>query len=264
MTIQKTLAYAKSRVGDNEYPPRSNRGWFWTHVSQHWGVNLSGQPWCGAFLIDCAYHGGLKLPWRFVSVYYIVGWGKARLRYRRGGGTGIRPGDAIILFGSKHVELAATSGTTSGVWCYGGNTGGSEPWAGGTVAKTFRRNYEITGYVKLRDKYPVAPKFVALAYPLKKVPINYFGKKLKFAASVRPRIHNGHLNATDKKNVARLQTWLKYLGFYKGTVDGFVGDRTHAAIVAFQKSRKYKSVGGAVGPGMWLDVQKRVYAKRYL
>lgn len=60
MTVVKTVEYGTSRIGDNESPRGSNRGWFWSHVSQHWGVNLSGNPWCGAYVIDCALHGGLK------------------------------------------------------------------------------------------------------------------------------------------------------------------------------------------------------------
>jgi hypothetical protein len=262
MTVAKTVEYGRSRIGDNESPRGSNRGWFWTHVSQHWGVNLSGNPWCGAYVIDCAKHGGLKLPWQWVSVHYAVGWGRARGRYRYGDNN-IHKGDAVILFGGKHIEFAERDGQRGGVWCLGGNTGGSEPWQGGTVARTFRTNSQIMGSVKLYDKYPKPPRFAPRAFPLKKVPMNYFSKKLKFPAKIRPRIHNGTLNATDKANVARIQSWLKYLGYYDGKITGVFNLGTWRATVKFQKAKNYKNPNGAIGPGTWLALQKAVYNKKY-
>jgi hypothetical protein len=204
------------------------------------------------------------LPWQFVSVNYIVGWGRTRGRYRAGSPGKIRKGDAVILFGGKHVELAAADGTYKGALCYGGNTGGNEPWKGGTVAKTFRKAYEIKGSVKLYDKYPVAPKLAPRAFPLKRVPYtHYYSKGLKFAAKIRPRIHNGTASPADKANVARIQSWLKFLGYYDGRITGVFSLDTWKATVAYQKKHNYKNPNGAVGPGTWLAIQKSVYNKKY-
>lgn len=262
MTVDKAVAYGRSRVGDNESPAGSNRGWFWSHVHDHWGVSLAPNAWCGAFVIDCAYHGGLKLPWQMVSVHYIENWGRARGRFHYGVG-GVRKGDLVILFGGRHVEMAAADGTRGGVQCIGGNTGGNEPWKGGTVAYGFRNKSQVRGYVRIYDKYPKPPKFSPVPFPLKKVPAHYFGKKLKFDPKTRPRIHNGHASSAERKSVARVQVWLTTLGYYSGACNGYASDRLHVAVVNYQKKHKYKKPNGAVGPGTWLNLQKSVYNKKY-
>lgn len=262
MSKHSAVSYAIGRLGQNETPQGSNRGWFWDHVRTHWGVNLEPNPWCGAFVIDSAFHGGLKLPWQMVSVNYVEQWGRRHGRFHYGS-RGAKKGDLVILFGGKHVEMASADATSRGIPCVGGNTGGNEPWAGGTVGKQFRSNSQIRGYVKISDKYPGVPKFAPRNFPLKKIPAHYFSKKLKFKQSIRPRIHNGSLNKADKENVARIQSWLKYLGYYDGRITGFFNQETWEAVKRFQKKRGYKNPNGAVGPGTWLAIQKAVYNKRY-
>ena len=52
-----------------------------------------------------------------------------------------------------------------------------------------------------------------------------------------------------------IQTALKAAGLYTGSIDGKIGPKTKAAIMAFQKSKGLK-VDGKVGPQTWAEMQK--------
>jgi len=202
-----------------------------------------------------------------VSVSYIEQWGRQRGRWHSGI-KGLKKGDLVVLFAhGRHVEMAAADATSRGYYSVGGNTSAANQWNGGTVAYQWRRAANVVGYVRIHDKYPTTPPFKPSKFPLKVG--QYFGKKLKFKASIRKNIHNGNATFADQSNVLRIQKWLKYLGYYKGPLTGTANDGLHKAIVSYQKKHNYRNPNGAVGGGptgrggTWKALQQSVYNKRY-
>lgn len=203
------------------------------------------------------------MPVQMVSVWYVESWARARGRW----GTNpahIKKGDLVVLFDhGKHVEFAKSDGTSAGYRSLGGNTSSQDEWNGGTVADQWRSAHQVVGFARISDKYPKPPKFDPRRYPLKKVPVHYFGRKKNFAVKLRPRIHNGYANRTDRENVMRIQKWLEFLGYYNGKISGHYNLKTHAAVKKFQRARGWENPNGLVGPKVWLAIQKAVYNKRY-
>lgn len=55
-------------------------------------------------------------------------------------------------------------------------------------------------------------------------------------------------------DVRRIQILLKYVGFYRGAIDGIFGPLTQAALVAWQRNTKEIEVTGVVDPETWVSL----------
>lgn len=142
-----------------ETPPGSNVTTIWDDYHAITGQPAyQRQPWCGAELIDIAFHGGLRLPPTFISVYLAQQWAETNGRWSRGS-AGVREGDALVIGGpGEHIEYARSAARPDGsVEVQGGNTSpGAEgsQFDGGTVAIKERSAAEIYGRIRLFDMYP--------------------------------------------------------------------------------------------------------------
>jgi hypothetical protein len=210
MTVATGLAWGRKQVGRSEVPRGSNHVFVWDDYARVWGGHFQGNPWCGAFALDVAYHGGVKLPGQFISVHAAEAWGRRHGRFHAGI-NGMRAGDFVILFGGRHIEVAASDAGRNGYQSLGGNTSSANQWNGGSVAYQYRPRSQVRGYIRLYDLYPKA-KPVSHAKPKPKPAPK--GRPVVKVANIKPGLKNRDIKVyqlalrrflkANKQNVARL------------------------------------------------------------
>jgi hypothetical protein len=154
------VTWAKAQAGITENPPGSNRGGKITDWQKALGAWLVGTPWCGSFVAAALRRAGVQgVNYRLASVAYIeddARSGRAPFRSWSTNGSGVLPGDLVVLFGrGVHVEMVEKMHPTH-VDTIGGNTGapagsGSQSNGGG-VFRRKRSRSQVRGYALV--KYP--------------------------------------------------------------------------------------------------------------
>lgn len=218
-----------------ETPPGSNVTVVWDDYRAITGQPAyQHQPWCGAELIDIAFHGGLRLPATFISVYAAQSWAEKNGRWSRGS-VGVREGDALVIGGpGEHIEYARGPVQPDGsVEVQGGNTSpGSEgsQFDGGTVAIKVRHVTEIYGRIRLFDLYPGGtgrPRVIKHRRPVE--------------PQYRREEPTGDLHLWETG--PRVEHLQQLLGVED---DGYYGRGTRAAVAAFQSKHAGYGVDGRV------------------
>lgn len=211
-TARQVVARALSQVGQIEHPMGSNR----TIYGKLYGMD--GNAWCAMFIWWVINYLAIALIPKTAWTPALADWAKKR-GILRPANSAAKLGD-IVLFQMpgpnrvNHVGLIVRNRAEGApLYCVEGNTGGSNPRAGGMVAATKRTQY-IKYIIDMSKIYAPEPKKAA---------------KPKTAKYVLSR---ALVQGSSGKAVEKLQSVLKV------TVDGDFGPKTKAAVIKFQKSKK--------------------------
>lgn len=229
-TAAAVLAVAERYVGTKETPKGSNR--------QQFGVwyGMNGVPWCAIFVSFCMWAAGFR--WAdartakgFSYCPDIVAWGKRHGRISRTPHVGDL---AVAVDGPRphHVEFVRRvlpGGRFEGL---GGNTGPSDLSNGGQV---MIHPHSVKNWVFISPPYAPA---AAPQLPAKPKPAVHGPIKRNIALT------SPFARGTDVKWA---QQKLAGLGLYNGQATGVYDERTHQAVVAFQR-REHLTVDGVLGP----------------
>lgn len=135
--IQQVREAHQRNLSTVESPPNSNNV---RYNTWYYGHPVSGQyPWCAVYqsyiwIVECGGNTGLGPKGSASCSVWVAA-------HQRNGTWGTTPREGAFVFygpgGGSHIEWVDVV-TSSGIWTYGGNTGGSNPYAGGGVWRQFR------------------------------------------------------------------------------------------------------------------------------
>lgn len=237
ITKSAALKMARSQVGTKESPAGSNK----TKFGKAYGMN--GVFWCAIFVWCMLTNMGKKL-FGFKSAYVpdYVNWAKNN-GIMRGRDYSPKAGDLIVYKfpgpnRANHIGFVIGSKKDGKVPTIEGNTGGTNPRAGGMVAALWRSMTYVYGYIDMQRIYLPEPK----PKPVSKPQVSKF--VLKFELKQGTSHH---------ETTKVLQTRLNTLGITdkygrKLKVDGDFGASTTQAVNKFKKAHKLKT-NGVVGKG---------------
>jgi hypothetical protein len=119
-SAQKTLAWARSRIGHYAEDFGSNRGQELDALEKQFG--MSGAPWCAIFATTALVQGGITRDCRTAAVADINQWAQAGSHGFTKGFRGTpRPGD-LMTFGNDHVAIVEKVNSDGTVGTIEGNT----------------------------------------------------------------------------------------------------------------------------------------------
>jgi hypothetical protein len=103
---EKALAWARSKVGEKESPPGSNRGKFVQSCQSSTWLGGTSWPWCVSFWVKAWTQAGRKLPYRGAGAYEFLRWHQKNLPGWVVSLEKAKPGAAIIWnIGSGHQSM---------------------------------------------------------------------------------------------------------------------------------------------------------------
>ena len=233
ITKKQFLSWLKEQVGTKESPAGSNN----QKYGKAYGMNRVA--WCAIFVWNALTDMGKFKT--FLKSAYVPDWQNWAIKHGRWHGKSYKAkaGDLVVfqMPGPKRanhigVVIANRKSPSSKVKTIEGNTGGSNPRAGGMVGAQERATTYVLGFIDLQDMFLIEPKKHPSTFVLK--------FELKQGTS--------HHDATKV-----LQTRLNTLGVTdkygrKLKVDGDFGASTTQAVNKFKKAHKLKT-NGVVGKG---------------
>ncbi len=260
MTVAAAIAWGRSRLGDVENPPGSNRVDIWDEYHRLTGAPAyQGSFWCGALVVCMARHGGFAAPADFIQVRAAHAWAADQHRYVAGLG-GVQPGDFAVFDRDEHIEFVVSVPAPGEVTNIGGNTSnhGYNPNGGGVYENTRTANV-VMGYLRVHDLFGTAPRPAPTPSPIPRGPAarpapahaappfplpagSYFGPRTGPNQSV-----SGYFGHRDQ-----LATWQRQMiarGWHLAA-DGYYGPGTEQVTRQFQ-TEKHLTVDGQIGPKTW-------------
>lgn len=103
---EKALAWARSKVGQTEHPPGSNRGRFVQACQAATWLGGTSWPWCVSFWVKAWTEAGRKLPYRGAGAYEFLRWHRQHLPGWVVPLERAKPGAAVIWnIGSGHQSM---------------------------------------------------------------------------------------------------------------------------------------------------------------
>lgn len=232
-TAQDVLNVARRTIGNKESPAGSNR----TPYGEWYGWN--GVPWCAIWVSYCFYHAGMPLPpiqskKGFAYCPYGVSYYRDRDRFNKTPEAG-----AIVFFDWRGDGIADHVGIVEKVEpgkviSIEGNTSYSDNSNGGQV---------------MRRSRSLSRGILGFAHP------DYDDKPATSDPNVRSW-SGRHLMLTSPmqrgEDIREWQERMIELGYNlgRGGADGWFGEKSHAALLQFQKDKGLE-VDGVIGPISW-------------
>ena len=244
-TVSKLLAWAAEQIGYREGGDNYNQYAAMPEISRLLGWDAQNQPWCNIFVL-AAFVCCFGLEAGAAMLYQRVGRGSALCRasakfFKDAGAWHTRPepGDVVFFYVSGAINHM---GVVSRV--YGGSVVTIE---GNSADRVAERVYplgadSIAGYGR--------PRWELAAEGTEEVPAGG-GSGGKTCTAELPVVRGGSSGAA----TAACQTALRWQGFDPKWIDGEAGERTEAAIRAFQKSRGL-TADGVCGAETWTALMK--------